>query len=194
MSAHLGTGCSATSVLNGESLDTSMGMTPLEGLMMGTRSGDIDPSLHSFLIERLGVDHQEVTRLLNTRSGLLGVSELSNDMRELLDAAERGHAGAALAVEMFAYKAAKVMASLVVPLGRLDAVVFTGGIGEYSSPVRARIIRQLRFLGLALDEDRNRVHGVDTGGVITGEGKPIAIVVKTDEERMIAMDTAERIA
>ena len=194
VSAHLGNGCSATSVRNGMSLDTSMGMTPLEGLIMGTRSGDVDPSLHSYLIERMGIRHQDVTNLLNQQSGLLGVSGLSNDMRELLDASDRGHEGAILAVEMFAYKAAKVVASLVVPLGRLDAVVFTGGIGEYSWPVRGKIVEHLRFLDLELDSDRNRAHGADSCGVVTRKSHPAAIVVKTDEERMIAMDTAALIA
>ena len=194
VSAHLGNGCSATAVLQGRSVDTSMGMTPLEGLVMGTRSGDVDPSLHSYLIERLGIDHQQMTSLLNKQSGLLGISGLSNDMRTLLEAAQHGHERAELAVNVFCYKAAKVIASLVVPLRRLDALVFTGGIGEYAAPVRARIVGHLAFLGLVLDPERNRLHGAESRGVVSRGDCPAAMVVKTDEERMIAMETAERIA
>lgn len=195
VTAHLGNGCSAAAISNGRCVDTTMGMTPLAGLVMGTRSGDVDPGLHQVICERLGLDVAGVTALLNEKSGLLGLSGLSNDMRELLAAQAEGHAGARVAIEVFCYRLAKQLAALTVPLGRLDALVFTGGIGEQASEIRARVVRLLSFLGLKLDEARNRGHGRDSRGVITeeaGEG-PVAMVVATNEELMIAQDTAAEI-
>jgi acetate kinase len=190
ITAHLGNGCSATAIEDGRSVDTSMGLSPLEGLVMGTRSGDVDPGLHEFLAERLNLDVAGVTALLNRESGLLGLSELSNDMRRLTEAAKRGHQRAALAVEIFCYRLAKHLAALVVPLGRLDALVFTGGIGENAVGVRARVVALLEHLGLRLDGDRNADHGAGSGGVITSDDPPVAAVVATDEELLIASDTA----
>jgi len=190
ITAHLGNGCSATAIENGRSVDTSMGLSPLEGLVMGTRSGDVDPGLHEFLAERLDLDVAGVTALLNRESGLLGLSELSNDMRRLTEAAERGHARAALAVELFCYRLAKHLAALVVPLGRLDALVFTGGIGENATGVRERVVALLGHLGLRLDEERNAEHGLRSRGVITTDDPPVAVVVPTDEELLIASDAA----
>jgi len=190
LTAHLGNGCSATAVLDGRSVDTSMGLSPLEGLVMGTRSGDVDPGLHEFLAERLNLDVAGVTALLNRESGLLGLSELSNDMRRLTEAAERGHQHAALAVEVFCYRLAKQLAALVVPLGRLDALVFTGGIGENATGVREGGGGLLEHLGLRLDPARNADHGAGSGGVITRDEPPVAVVVATDEELLIASDTA----
>jgi acetate kinase len=190
ITAHLGNGCSATAVLDGRSVDTSMGLSPLEGLVMGTRSGDVDPGLHEFLAERLDLDVAGVTALLNRESGLLGLSGLSNDMRRLTEAAEGGHRHAALAVELFCYRLAKHLAALVVPLGRLDALVFTGGIGENAVAIRARVLGLLEHLGLRLDEVRNAEHGARSGGVITSDDPPVAAVVATDEELLIASDTA----
>jgi acetate kinase len=163
VTAHLGNGCSASAVDAGRSVDTSMGLSPLAGLVMGTRSGDVDPGLHEYLARRLGLDVSGVTGLLNRESGLLGVSERSSDMRLLLELAEAGDESAALAVELFCYRLAKQVAALVVPLGRLDALVFTGGIGENAAPVRARVIGLLGHLGLELDEERNADHGRDSG-------------------------------
>jgi acetate kinase len=190
LTAHLGNGCSATAVLDGRSVDTSMGLSPLEGLVMGTRSGDVDPGLHEFLAERLNLDVAGVTSLLNRESGLLGLSELSNDMRRLTEAAERGQERAALAVEIFCYRLAKHLAALVVPLGRLDVLVFTGGIGENATGVRGRVVGLLEHLGLRLDPARNADHGAGSGGVITSDEPPVAVVVATDEELLIASDTA----
>jgi len=187
---HLGNGCSAAAVAGGVSLDTTMGFTPLEGLVMGSRSGDIDPGVIPYVAERLGVDGAEVVRRLNTESGLLGVSGTSNDMRTLLEAADRGDADAALAVELFCYRAAKHVAALSVALGRLDAVVFTGGIGENSAPVRARIVEHLAVLGLVLDPAANADGGRSTRGRISGASGPVALVVPTDEELVIAQDAA----
>ena len=188
---HLGNGCSATAVRAGRSVDTTMGFTPLEGLVMGSRSGDIDPGVIPYVAERLGVAAAEVVRRLNTESGLLGVSGTSNDMRTLLEAAAAGDDDAALAVELFCYRAAKHVAALSVALGRLDAVVFTGGIGENSAPVRAAVLARLAVLGIHLDAEANEANGAGTGGRISTPGGPVALVVATDEELLIARDTAD---
>ncbi len=190
VSAHLGNGCSATAIRDGVSVDTSMGLSPLEGLVMGTRSGDVDPGLHEFLAARLGLDLAEVTALLNRESGLLGLSELSSDMRELEEARRDGHAGADRAIESFCYRLARQVASFIVALDRLDALVFTGGIGEHSAHVRARVLGLLEPLGFEIDPERNARHGAESGGEISRGGRPVALVVPTDEERLIADETA----
>lgn len=189
VSAHLGNGCSACAVLGGKSVDTTMGLTPLEGLVMGTRSGNVDPGLHAHLQDRLGWTLERVTETLNKESGLLGVSGLSNDMRELIDAAAAGHVRAGLAIEIFCYRLAKTIASLFVSLGRIGVVIFTGGIGENAVSIRANVIRQLGFLGFELDPELNRLHGARSRGCITRSGDRIAMVVPTDEELMIARET-----
>lgn len=194
LTAHLGSGCSTCAVLGGQSVDTSMGLTPLEGLVMGTRSGDVDPGLHAYLADRLGLDLPSIQDLLNKESGLLGLSGLSDDMRELERAAEQGHTHAQLALEIFAYRLARQIASLLVPLGGLDALVFTGGIGENSSPTRTRTVELLAHLGLALDEERNAEHGRRSQGRISGDASPAILVIPTDEEFLIAQDTASRLA
>ncbi|WP_337869654.1 acetate kinase [Meiothermus sp.] len=191
VSAHLGNGCSIAAVKGGRSLDTSMGLTPLEGLVMGTRSGDLDPGIHAFLAENLNLSLSEVTDLLNKKSGLLGLSSLSNDMRELEQAAAGGHPGAQLAIEVFCYRLAKYVAAMYVPLGRLDALIFTGGIGENSTLVRAKTLGYLTWLGFALDADLNRVMIRGNSGLITQPGSPPALVVRTNEELMIALEVQE---
>ncbi len=191
ISAHLGNGCSAAAVLDGRSVDTTMGLTPLEGLVMGTRSGDVDPSLHEFLSGQLGIGLGDVTQILNKQSGLLGLSGLNNDMRSLEAAAAQGHEQAQLAIDVFCYRLAKYLAALAVPLGRLDAIIFTGGIGENSACVRAQTLSQLAILGVHLDEARNEQHGRQSNGRITQDQSTVALVVPTDEEAMIAADTIE---
>jgi acetate kinase len=191
ITAHLGNGCSCTAVRNGKSVDTTMGLTPLEGVMMGTRSGSVDPALIGHMGTALGEPGQQIIDALNKKSGLLGVSGLSNDMRTVQQAAEAGHERAQLAIEMFCYVLAKALAGLVVPLGRLDALVFTGGIGENAVSVRASVVEQLGFLGLALDPAANAVHGQGRGGRISRDSGPAVLVVPTNEELMIAQDTAE---
>jgi acetate kinase len=151
---HLGNGASAAAIQGGRSVDTSMGMTPLEGLMMGTRSGDIDPAIHFYLLRHTGMSADEVEKTLNSFSGLKGVSGIS-DMREVLDQAGNGDKPARLAVRMFCYRIKKYIGSYIAVLGRLDAVVFTGGIGENSSPVRASICEGFEHVGLSVDEGRN---------------------------------------
>lgn len=192
LTAHLGNGCSAAAVLNGCSVDTTMGLTPLEGLMMGTRSGDVDPGLLEFVSHQTGQSLVEITSMLNKKSGLLGVSEQSNDMRTLILLAADGHAQAKLAIDMFCYRLAKALAGLAVALGRVDGIVFTGGIGEHASEVREKTLQQLGILGVCIDRQRNIEHGCFSDGVITQAlvGVP-ALVVATSEETMIARDVAQ---
>jgi acetate kinase len=191
ITAHLGNGCSCTAVRDGKSVDTTMGLTPLEGVMMGTRSGSVDPAIVGHMATALGKPANEVLEALNKRSGLLGVTGLSNDMRAVEEAAGKGNERARLALDMFCYVLAKALASLVVPLGRLDALVFTGGIGENSAPIRARVLEQLAFLGLTLDPALNARNGRGESGRITQSRRPQALVVPTNEELMIALDTVE---
>jgi acetate kinase len=187
----LGNGCSATAISAGRSVDTSMGLTPLEGLMMGTRSGDVDPSLPSYLAHREGVEVAEVVGWLNKRSGLLGVSGTSRDMRELLRARDGGDGRAALAVEMFCYRAKKQVGAYLAALGRADAVVFAGGIGERAPEVRAEICSGMEWCGLTLDPERNtRAVGVEAR--ISADGSPVEIyVIPVDEATIIARDTVD---
>ena len=191
VTAHLGNGSSCAAVRDGLSVDTTMGLTPLEGVMMGTRSGSIDPAIIGYMATATGQSEQAVIDALNKKSGLLGVSGRSNDMRTLEQAAADGEPRAQLAIEIFCYVLAKAIAGLVVPLGRLDALVFTGGIGENSVLVREKVVGLLRFLGLTIDPVSNASHGRDRAGCITTRTRPQAMVVRTNEELMIAMDTAE---
>lgn len=186
---HLGNGCSAAAIHDGRSIDTTMGFTPLEGLVMGTRSGDVDPGMLGYVGERLGQDLDGVLDELNTRSGLLGLSGISNDMRTVCDAADQGSEQAILAVDVFCYRVAKAVGALAVALGGLDAVVFTAGIGENSVDVRRGVLARLAVLGLAEDPQANRDHGRGTGGRVSAAGHPVALVVPTDEELVIARDT-----
>jgi acetate kinase len=194
VTAHLGNGCSLAAIRNGQSVDTTMGLTPLDGLVMGTRSGAIDPGIIGHMKRALGISADDVLDLLNKKSGLLGISGLSNDMRTLQEAADKGHERAAMAIEKFCYSVAKGAADMVVSLGRLDALVFTGGIGENATAIRGRIVDLLKFTGLQLDPESNVTHGRDRSGRITASVRPLAAVVPTNEELMIAMDTAEIIA
>lgn len=187
--AHLGNGSSTCAVENGLSRDTSMGLTPLEGLVMGTRSGDVDPNLHSHLARTLGWSLEQIDAMLNHDSGLLGLSGLSNDMRTLELAREQGHPGATLAIEVFCYRLAKSLAAMSCALQRLDGVVFTGGIGENSALIRRKTLEHLGLLGLKLDEQANArcIRGI--AGAIHAPGHPRVLVVPTNEERQIALDT-----
>ena len=182
--AHLGNGSSACAVRDGASLDTTMGLTPLEGLVMGTRSGDLDPGILDHVAREAGLDLAGVMAALNKRSGLLGLSGLSNDLRALTEAHDQGHAGARLAITVFCYRLAKSIAALCVPLGGLDALVFTGGIGEHSPLVRRLTLGQLGFLGLELDPTAN--DQVREGPIDRARR---AWVVPTNEELLIARDT-----
>jgi acetate kinase len=187
--AHLGNGCSSCAVEAGQSMDTTMGLSPLEGLVMGTRSGDVDPALPQFIASRLGWSMQKIMRALNKESGLLGLSGQSNDMRTLVAAMEGGDERATLAIEVFAYRLAKSILGLTAALSKLDVIVFTGGIGENSPQVRAKTIAHLRVLGIELDEGLNAQNGKAPSGRITQAGCLPCLVVATNEERMIARET-----
>ncbi len=194
VTAHLGNGCSAAAIRDGVSVDTTMGLTPMEGLVMGTRSGDVDPGVFGYLASQTGQTAAELTQVLNTQSGLQGLSGVGNDMRTVEAAASRADERAQLALEVFVHRLAKAIAGLVTSLERLDALVFTGGIGENSPVIRGRVLRRLGFLGLAEDPEANAGHGRSTGGRISRPGPIQALVVPTDEELMIARDTARLIA
>lgn len=195
ISAHLGNGCSVTAIKNGESVDTSLGMTPLEGVMMGTRSGDIDAGIVFHLVEQLGYSINEVDTLLNKKSGLLGVSQLSNDCRTLeeamLDPNHPQSAQAKLALTVFCYRIAKSIASFSASLTTLDGLIFTGGIGENSSWVRAKIIKQLSLLNFSVCEQANQTARFGTNGNIsTADARP-CWVIATNEEWVIAQQSAQ---
>jgi acetate kinase len=188
---HLGNGCSACAIRGGRSVDTSMGFTPLEGLLMGTRSGDLDPSVVEYLCAQEGASPAEVTAILNRQSGLLGVSGLTADMRDLLaEEREHGDRRARLAVDMFCHRVRKYIGAYVAALGGAEAVLFAGGIGENSPDVRARICAGLEWLGLELDPQRNAsLTGGGTGPISRDGSRLAAWVVPTDEELLIARDT-----
>lgn len=186
--AHLGNGCSACAVRAGRSADTSMGLTPLEGLVMGTRCGDIDPGLIEHIMRSRNMTLNAVMQVLNRNSGLKGLSGISNDMRTLLLSAKAGNDDARRAIEVFSFRVARQFAALSVSLPSIDAVVFTGGIGEHAAPIRQRILASWRSMNFRLDEQLNRKNG-DASGRISQSGSPLAMVVPTSEERMIAQDT-----
>ncbi len=192
LTAHLGNGCSATAVYDGKSLDTSMGLTPLEGLMMGTRSGDVDPSLHIHLKRQLGMSLEDIDTMLNKESGLLGISGLSNDLRTVEQAAAEGHKDAQLAIEMFCYRVGKYLASLSCALPELTGIVFTGGIGENSVSTRTRILEVVRHFGIKIDADKNaNLVGGNEGSFHSSDSSLELWVIPTDEEGRIAQETRE---
>ncbi|WP_430461919.1 acetate/propionate family kinase [Thalassolituus sp. LLYu03] len=190
--AHLGNGCSACAVRSGRSVDTSMGLTPLEGLVMGTRCGDIDPGLIEHMQRARDLSLADIMRELNRNSGLRGLSGIGNDMRELLAAEAAGHDGARRAIDVFCFRVAKEFAALSVSLPGVDAVVFTGGIGEHAPAIRRRILVAWRSMNYRLDDALNDANGDDKGR-ISQNGSPLVMVVPTSEERMIAEDTLQRI-
>jgi acetate kinase len=191
ITVHLGNGCSMTAVAGGKAIDHSMGLTPLEGLVMGTRSGDIDPALVLYMIGK-GLTRQSVDNALNKKSGLLGISGLSNDMRDLLGAADSGNKRAELAVDMFVYRVAKYVGSYFTVMPSVDAVVLTGGIGENSVPIRRKLCQYLSRLGGIADEKLMEETVLGKAGAITKSGSALPIwIVPTNEELMIAEDTME---
>ena len=188
---HLGNGCSIAGIRSGNSQDTSMGLTPLEGLVMGTRSGDLDPAIIDFICVKEGLTSHEVETLLNKQSGLLGISGLTNDMRELLaEETENNDRRAHLAIEVFCYRVRKYIGAYLAAIGGADAVIFTGGIGENSPEVRSRICSGLEWIGLSLDEEKNSLaqKGFE-GKVSKDDSRLAAYVIPTDEELLIARDT-----
>jgi acetate kinase len=187
---HLGNGCSAAAIRGGRSVDTSMGMTPLEGLVMGTRSGDIDPAIVNVMATKEGISTHDVEAILNTQSGLLGISGLTNDMRVLFhEAQDHQDRRARLAIEMFCYRARKYIGAFLACMGGADAIVFTGGIGENQAEVRAQICRGLEWAGLKLDQSKNQQSGAFEGRISTNDSSLHAFVIPTNEELLIARDT-----
>ena len=189
---HLGNGCSACAIHGGKSVDTSMGFTPLEGLVMGTRSGDIDPALVSYLAKEEDIGPGDVEDLLNKRSGLLGVSGFSGDMRELIDAYD-ANPRARLAVDMFCYRARKYLGAYLAALGNAHTIIFSGGIGEHSPLVREKICEKLAWAGLQLDDAANRTTIGKDGRISIRGSKLDVFVIHTDEEIIIARETARLI-
>lgn len=196
--AHLGNGASLAAVDGGVSIDTTMGLTPTGGVVMGTRTGDLDPGVLLHLLRTGVVDDLALARLVDHESGLLGLSGSTSDVRTLLAGRESGDAAAALALAVFAYSVRKAVGALAAALGGLDTLVFTGGVGEHAAAVRAEIVAPLGFLGLTLDPEANAADGAATGGRISAPssvpGSPTILVVPTDEEAMIAGHTARLLA
>jgi acetate kinase len=188
---HLGNGCSACAIRQGKSVDTSMGFTPLEGLVMGTRAGDVDPAILDYIAVKEGLDLRGVENLLNKQSGLLGISGLTNDMRELLEEADEHYdRRARLAIEIFCYRTRKYIGSYLAAMGGADAIVFTGGIGQNAPIIRASILEGFAWLGVELDDKANAATTGQEMGRISREGSRIeAWVIPTDEELLIARDT-----
>jgi acetate kinase len=188
VTAHLGNGCSMAAVNKGISVDTTMGFTPLEGLLMGTRSGDLDPSLILYIMGKEGLSLSEANTLLNKHSGLIGISGESSDMREIIAAAKEGHKRAKYAFDIFAYRVKKYLGAFAAVMGGIDAFVFTGGIGENSYEIRAEVCKDMQFLGLELDEQKNQ----NKEEIISTDSSRVPILrLPTNEELVIALDTSE---
>ena len=190
VTCHLGNGCSLAAIKGGKSIDTSMGFTPLAGVMMGTRSGSIDPSVIGFLINEKGYTMQEVDDLLNKKSGVLGISGISSDFRDVRDAAEQGNERAKLALDVFHYKVRAQIASYAGVMGGIDVIVFTAGIGENASLTRRESLKGLEFLGFELDNERNETRG-EIQEISTDDSRVKVYVIPTNEELMIARDTVK---
>jgi acetate kinase len=190
ITCHIGNGGSITAIKDGKSVDTSMGLTPTEGLMMGTRVGDVDPGALVYLMERTGMDAEELQKVINKQSGVYGVSGISNDMRDIEAGIEAGNERAKLAMDMYEYHIIKYIGSYTAALNGVDVIVFTGGVGENQTGTREKICRQLSYLGVTFNAEANKVRGEEIE--ISGKDSKVRVVViPTDEEMMIAQDTAE---
>ncbi len=190
ITCHMGNGSSYTAIKNGHSYDTSMGMTPLEGLVMGSRCGDIDASIPGYMAAQAGMSLADIDNALNKKSGLLGVSGVGSDMRDVENAASTGNARAQLALDMLLHRALKYIGAYAVELGRIDAIVFTGGIGENGKEFRALLVERLTALGVKLDAAANNVRGKEAV-ISTADSSIKVLVVPTNEELMIARETKE---
>ncbi|MBQ0088187.1 MAG: acetate kinase [Prevotellaceae bacterium] len=189
ITCHIGNGGSVTAIKDGKCVDTSMGLTPLEGLVMGTRSGDIDAGAVTFIMDKEGLDAQQISTLLNKKSGVLGVSGVSSDMRELAAASQAGNERAILAEKMYFYRIKKYIGAYAAAMGGVDVIVFTGGVGENQSSCRKAVCEGLEFIGVELDQNVNKaIHG-DEAVISTEASKVKVCVIPTDEELMIANDT-----
>ncbi|CUU09973.1 acetate kinase [Candidatus Kryptobacter tengchongensis] len=190
ITAHLGNGCSMSAVKYGISVDTTMGFTPLEGLLMGTRSGDLDPAVVLYIMSKEGLTMSEINALLNKHSGLLGISGISSDMREIINEMKNGNHRAKLAFEVFCYRVKKYIGAYAAVMGGVDAIVFTAGIGENSPDVRKKVCEGLEFLGIRIDDEKN--NSPEKEKIITTDySKVKVLVIPTNEELVIALDTAE---
>jgi acetate kinase len=188
ITCHMGNGSSYTAIKNGKSYDTSMGMTPLEGLVMGTRCGDIDAGIPNFLASNFGMSFSDIDNALNKKSGLLGISGISSDMRDVETAAKEGNDRAKLSIDVLRHRALQYIGAYAIELGRVDAIIFTGGIGENGTEFRASIVERLTTLGIKLNADANKVRGKEA--LISTDDSPIKVlVVPTNEELVIARDT-----
>ncbi len=191
VSCHLGNGASITAVKNGKSIDTSMGMTPVEGLLMGTRCGDIGLGAVLYIMEKEGFSYKEANNMVNKRCGLLGVSGISPDMRDLQNAAKEGHERAKIALDMFAYRVEKYIGAYTFAMGGLDMIVFTGGIGENATIIRHKICEHMSFIGLDFDKEKNKQIQGKAAEINKPNSKIKCIVMPTNEELVIARDTKE---
>jgi len=189
VSCHLGNGASVCAIDGGKSVDTSMGLTPLEGLIMGTRSGDMDPAAVAFIMDKEGLTTKQMENLLNKESGVLGVSGVSSDFRDIEGAVEEGNEQAKTALDMYHYRVAKYVGSYAAAMGGLDAVIFTAGVGENGAGTRAAVCEYLGYLGIEVDAAKNNVRGVETDFATEG-AKTRALLIPTNEELVIARDTA----
>ena len=188
ITCHLGNGSSIAAVKHGECIDTSMGLTPLAGVCMGTRCGDIDPAIVTFLMQKEGLDAKGIDNLMNKKSGVAGISGISSDFRDLEDASEQGNKRAELALQMFEYQCKKYIGAYAAAMGGVDAVVFTAGIGENVHRVRANIVSGLEFLGMKLDPEKNKARGVEAV-ISTDDSTTTILMVPTNEELAIAIAT-----
>ncbi|WP_163714349.1 acetate/propionate family kinase [Mangrovibacterium lignilyticum] len=189
ISCHLGNGASIAAIQNGESVDTTMGFTPLEGLIMGTRSGDLDVGAATFIMEKEEIGMKSLNTLLNKHSGMLGLTGISSDMREIKEAADKGNEKAKTAIDIYCYKIKKYIGSYIAAMGGVDILLFTGGIGEFATYVREKVCSEMEFLGIQTDTAKNgSVYG-EEGVISTADSKVSVMVVPTDEELMIALDT-----
>lgn len=191
ITCHIGNGASVAAVLNGKVIDTSMGLTPLAGLMMGTRCGDIDPSAVTYLMEKLGKKPQEMADYLNKKSGVVGITGISSDMRDIENAASEGNERAQLALKMYDYRIKKYIGAYAAALGGVDAIVFTAGVGENQTGTREKACEGLEFLGIKIDVAKNATIRGEEAIISTPESKVKVVVVPTDEEIVIARDTKE---
>ncbi|WP_394022821.1 acetate/propionate family kinase [Anaerococcus martiniensis] len=190
ISAHLGNGSSITAVKEGKSFDTTMGLTPLEGLVMGTRSGDLDPAVVTYIEEKDGISASEINNILNKESGVLGVSGVSSDFRDLEDAAKEGNERAQVALDMFTTRTKRYIAGYMAEIEKVDAIVFTGGIGENSIEMREDILKGFEQFGIKIDQEANKVRGGEHV-ISTEDSKVKVMVIATNEELMIARDTQD---
>ncbi len=191
VTCHLGNGSSITAVENGKCIDTSMGLTPLAGVLMGTRCGDVDPSVVTYMEQKLGIHGQEMADYLNKNSGLLGISGVSSDKRDVENAAQNGNKRAQLAEDMLNYQIKKYIGAYSAAMGGLDCIVFTGGIGENDCALREAVCDNMEYLGVALDPEKNKVRGLDINDISAENSRVKILVVCTNEELMIARDTKE---